>query len=171
MKMYAPLIQQGWEPFLGLESREQRITAEKYQIYLHRRFLGIYLMGFKVPADHRINWEANQPLCPGRKPISAFGTLARVVAIGIYCSQVSFSLKDWVLMSPVHPTVLPCEGRRPKRNPVIPQGYKQTHSLGFVLPALFYQFSPSLVLHIFKFHNKISDIRLTKYSCSISSLE
>ena len=122
--------------------------------------------------------KANQPLFSGWKPISAFRTLALVVEIGIYCSKFSFSLKDWVLMNPVQPTVLPCEGRRPKRNPMIqlkvdhpsPEGYKQIHGLGFVLPALFYQFFPSLILNIFKLHNKISDICLTKCSYSISSL-
>ena len=97
----------------------------------------------------------------------------------IYCLKFSFSVKDCVLINSVELIVLPCEGRSPKRNPVIQlkvdysslEGYEQIYGLEFVLPTLFYQFFPSLILKIFKLHSKISDICLTRCSYSVSGFE
>ncbi|CAI9171646.1 unnamed protein product [Rangifer tarandus platyrhynchus] len=82
-------------------------------------------------------------------------------------------------MNLVELTVLPCEERRPKRNPLIQlkvdypslEGYEQIHGLEFVLPTLVYQFVPSLILKIFKLHNQISDICLARCSFSVSRFE
>ena len=82
-------------------------------------------------------------------------------------------------MNLVELTVLPCEERKPKGNSLIQlkvdypslEGYEQIPSLEFVLPTLVYQFFPSLILKIFKLHNKISDICLARHSYSVSRFE
>ena len=93
--------------------------------------------------------------------------------------KFSFSVKDCVLINSVELIVLPCEGRSPKRKPVIQlkvdypslEGYEQIQGLEFVLPTLFYQFFPPLILKIFKSHDKISDICLTRCSYTVSGFE
>ena len=83
---------------LCLESRAQRVIAWTHWIYLHKRFLRVYVTWFWNTALNP--WERKQTdRCYLAESTLVLSTLAVAVETCIYYSEARFSLKGGVLMN------------------------------------------------------------------------